>query len=44
MSGTPAMDVNSYLRSVVAIQKLPQLLKEIESLKKEINRLKETNG
>lgn len=44
MSGTPAMDVNSYLRSVVAIQKLPQMLKEIESLKKEINRLKETNG
>ncbi len=44
MSGTPAMDVNSYLRSVVGIQKLPQLLKEIESLKKEINRLKENNA
>jgi UDP-3-O-[3-hydroxymyristoyl] glucosamine N-acyltransferase len=43
MSGTPAMNVNSYLRSVVGIQKLPQLLKEIESLKKEINRLKETH-
>jgi len=44
MSGTPAIDVNSYLRSVVGIQKLPQLLKEIETLKKEINRLKETHG
>lgn len=44
MSGTPAIDVNSYLRSVVGVQKLPQLIKEIESLKKELNRLKETNG
>ena len=44
MSGTTAIDVNSYLRSVVGVQKLPQLIKEIESLKKELNRLKETNG
>jgi len=40
MTGTPAMDVNAYLRGVIGIQKVSQLQKEIKQLKKEIDTLK----
>jgi hypothetical protein len=43
MTGTPAMDVNSYLRSVVGMQKIPHLLKQLKELQTEIERLK-SNG
>jgi len=43
MTGTPAMDVNSYLRSIVGMQKLPDILKQIKELQKEIELLK-SNG
>lgn len=40
MTGTPAMDVNAYLRGVIGSQKVSQLQKEIKQLKKEIDSLK----
>ncbi len=43
MSGTPAMDLNSYLRGVAGSQKVSELFKEINQLKKEINALKNSN-
>lgn len=43
MTGTPAMDVNMYLRGVVGAQKVGQLQREIKELKKEIQNLKSHN-
>jgi hypothetical protein len=43
MSGTPAMDLNSYLRGIAGSQKVSDLFKEINQLKKEINALKNSN-
>lgn len=43
MTGTPAMDVNAYLRGVAGSQKVSQLLREIQLLKKEIESLKKHN-
>ena len=43
MTGTPAMDVNSYLRGVAGAQKVSELFKEIKQLKNEINALKNSN-
>ena len=40
MTGTPAMDVNAYLRGVIGSQKVSQLQKEIKQLKKDIDSLK----
>lgn len=40
MTGTPAMDVNSYLRGVVGMQKIPNILKQLKELQTEIERLK----
>ncbi len=40
MTGTPAMNVNSYLRSVVGTKNIGQLQQEIKQLKKEIASLK----
>lgn len=43
MTGTPAMDVNAYLRGVVGAQKVSQLQKEIKQLKREIDTLKSSH-
>ncbi len=40
ISGTPATDVNSYLRGVVGARKVTELIKDIQQLKKEIEILK----
>ena len=40
MTGTPAMDVNAYLRGVIGSQKVGQLQKEIKALKKELESIK----
>jgi UDP-3-O-[3-hydroxymyristoyl] glucosamine N-acyltransferase len=40
MTGTPAVDVNTYLRGVVGSQKIGHLMKEIKELKQEIALLK----
>lgn len=43
MTGTPAMNVNAYLRGVIGAQKVSQLQKEIKQLKNEIDRLKSSH-
>lgn len=40
ISGTPATDVNSYLRGVIGSRKVTDLIKDIQQLKKEIEILK----
>ncbi len=40
ISGTPATDVNSYLRGVIGARKVTDLIKDIQQLKKEIEILK----
>lgn len=40
ISGTPATDVNSYLRGVIGSRKVTDLIKDIQQLKKEIENLK----
>lgn len=40
LSGTPATDVNTYLRGIIGSRKVSDILKEISDLKKEIELLK----
>jgi len=42
-SGTPAVDINLYLRSIAGSRKIGDLIKEIQNLQKEINTLKKEN-
>jgi UDP-3-O-[3-hydroxymyristoyl] glucosamine N-acyltransferase len=40
LTGTPATDVRTYLKSVAATRKIPELLKAIEDLQSEIENIK----
>lgn len=41
LTGTPATDVREFLKSVAGSRKVPDLMREIEGLKKEIHRISE---
>lgn len=41
LTGTPATDVREFLKSVAGSRKVPDLMREIEALKKEIHRISE---
>lgn len=40
MTGTPAIDVNAYLRGIVGVKNIDKIMKELKELKQEIIRLK----
>ncbi len=40
LTGTPATDVRTYLKSVASTRKIPELIKELEAIKAEIARIK----
>lgn len=40
LTGTPATDVRTYLKSVASTRRIPELIKEIAAIKEEITRLK----
>ena len=42
-SGTPAVDLNLYLRSIAGSRKIGDLIKQVQNLQKEINTLKKEN-
>ncbi len=42
-SGTPAVDINLYLRAIAGSRKIGELIKQVQNLQKEINILKKEN-
>ena len=42
-SGTPAVDLNLYLRGIAGSRKIGDLIKQVQNLQKEINLLKKEN-
>jgi UDP-3-O-[3-hydroxymyristoyl] glucosamine N-acyltransferase len=44
LMGTPAIPINDFKRSYIGFRKLPEMMRELSALKKEINELKANNS